>query len=177
MAVEEFSIQSTHSTISFLARHLLVSKVRGQFSKWTGKLALDLDDPGQSAVTAEIDVASLDTQAGDRDAQLRSADFFDVENYPTATFRSTRFEKVSGSRYRVHGDLAIRGVSKPVVLAAEYKGRSKNAWGESVVAFVASTTINRMDWGLTWSKSLETGGVLVGEKVGIEVELKASAAG
>lgn len=176
MAVQEFAIDPAHSTISFLARHLVVSKVRGRFTKWTGKLALDLDDLSNSTVTAEIDIASVDTQAGDRDTQLRSADFFDVAKYPSATFRSTRFERVSADRYRVYGDLVIRGVSKPVVLDAEYTGQSKNPWGEQVVRFSASGTINRTDWGLAWNKSLEAGGVLVGDKIKIEVEIKASAA-
>lgn len=176
MAVQEFVIDPVHSTISFVARHLVVSKVRGRFAKWTGKLALDMDDLSKSTVTVDVDIASLDTQAGDRDTHLRSADFFDAAKFPSATFRSTQFERVSGDRYRVHGNLVIRGVSKPVVLDAEFNGQSKNPWGDKVVGFSASGSINRTDWGLAWNKSLETGGVLVGEKIKIEVELEASAA-
>jgi len=176
MATQTYTVDPSHSDIGFSVRHLVVSRVRGHFAQWTAQLELDTDDLSKSSVSVEVDVASIDTKSADRDTHLRSADFFDVENHPKATFRSTRFEPVGGSNYRIHGDLTLRGVTRPVVLDTEFNGQSTSPWGQQVVGFSASTELNRNDFGLNWNKALETGGVLVGENIKIDIELEASKA-
>lgn len=176
MATQTYNLDPAHSTLAFTVRHLVVSKVHGRFPKWTAELDFDLEDLSQSRVSVEVDVASIDTQSADRDTHLRSADFFDVEKFPTATFRSTKFEKAGGDNYRIHGDFTLHGVTKPVVLDTEFNGQSTSPWGQQVIGFSATTELNRNDWGLTWNKALETGGVLVGEKIKLSIELEASKA-
>lgn len=176
MATQTYTVDPAHSDIGFSVRHLVVSKVRGHFARWTAQLSLDIEDLSQSSVSVEVDVASIDTKNADRDGHLRSADFFDVENHATATFRSTRFEPVGGSHYRIHGELTLRGVTKTVVLDTEFNGQSTSPWGQQVVGFSASAELNRNDFGLTWNKALETGGVLVGDTIKLDIELEASKA-
>lgn len=173
MKTNTWNLDTLHSNIAFSVRHLVFAKVRGRFATWSGTLALNESDLAQSKVSVSIDAASIDTGTGDRDKHLRSADFFDVETYPNISFTSTRIEAAGGDRYRVHGNLTIRDVTREVVLDAEYGGSAKDPWGNDRVAFTASTSIDRRDFGLKWNQALETGGVMVGERVDIELEVQA----
>jgi len=152
---------------------MVFAKVRGRFASWSGELKLDLDDLTRSSVTVDIDAKSIDTAVADRDTHLRSADFLDVERFPKLRFVSKRIESLGENRYRIHGDLTIRDVTREVALETEYAGTAKDPWGNQRAAFSASTSINRKDFGLTWNQALETGGVLVGEKVDIELDVEA----
>ena len=173
MPVSTWNIDPSHSAIAFSVRHMVVSKTRGRFLKWSGQIRFDPDEPAASSVEVTIDPASLDTAEPQRDAHLRSADFFDVEKFPTASFRSTKVEGLAGDRYRITGNLTLHGVTKAVVLDATYEGSGKDPWGGERAGFVASTSIDRRDFGLEWNKALETGGLLVGEKVELTLEVEA----
>jgi polyisoprenoid-binding protein YceI len=173
MTTNKWNIDAAHSGINFSIRHLVVAKVRGRFGKYSGSLELDAQDLTRSVVEATIDASSIDTGTAQRDDHLRSADFFDVEKYPELRFRSKRIEKVGDDRYRVSGDLTIRDVTREVALDVEYGGQAKDPWGNERVGFVAKTAIERKDFGLTWNQALEAGGVLVGERVDIELEVQA----
>jgi polyisoprenoid-binding protein YceI len=174
MATTPWNIDVTHSAVQFHVRHMIISKVHGRFAKWSGALQLDTADLTRSSVAVTIDAASIDTQVADRDAHLRSPDFLDVAAHPAITFTSKRVEK-AGAGYRVVGDLGIRGTVREVVLEAEFAGTGKDPWGNQRAGFSARTTIDRRDFGLTWNAALEAGGVLVGEKVEISIELEAVA--
>ncbi|HEX9242829.1 MAG TPA: YceI family protein [Anaeromyxobacter sp.] len=173
MANKSWQVDGTHSTVSLAVRHMVISKVRGRFSRWNAKLDLDTADLARSSVDVEIEAASIDTGVADRDAHLRSPDFLAAEKFPTLRYRSRRVEKVSGDRLRVVGDLTIRDVTREVVLDVEYGGQGKDPWGNQRVGFTASASLNRKDFGLTWNQALETGGVLVADKVDVELELEA----
>jgi len=173
VAASNWNIDPTHSAIHFAVRHMVVSKTRGRFARWNGKLVFDPKKPAASSVEVTIDPASIDTGDAQRDAHLRSPDFFDVEKFPTASFKSTRIEDAGRDRYRVTGDLTLRGVTRPVVLNATYEGTGKDPWGGERAGFSASVTVDRKDFGLEWNKALETGGLLVGEKVELTVEVEA----
>jgi len=173
MAVNVWNIDPSHSAIAFSVRHMVVSKTRGRFTKWSGQLRFDAENPSASSVEVTIDPASLDTADAQRDAHLRSADFFDVEKYPSASFRSRKVEVAAEDRYRVTGDLTVHGVTKPVVLDVNYEGSGKDPWGGERAGFLATTSIDRKDFGLEWNKALETGGLLVGEKVELTLEIEA----
>ena len=172
MATTKWNFDLSHSSLNFHVRHLMVSKVHGRFSKWDGALAIDDVDPSKSHVEVTIDVASIDTKEEKRDAHLKSADFFDVEKFPQLTFRSTKVKK-SDDGYEVTGDLTIHGVTKPVVLELEGGDVVKDPWGGTRTGFSGKTSINRKDFGLAWNVALETGGILVGEKVEITLEIEA----
>ena len=167
-----WDIDVGHSAIHFWVRHMVISKVHGRFARWSGALELDLADPTRSSVDVRIDAASIDTQVADRDAHLRSADFLDVANHPELTFRSTRIEK-AGEGYRVVGSLTLHGVTREVVLDAEFSGTGKDPWGNERAGFSARTVLDRKEYGLAWNAALETGGLLVGEKVEITLEVEA----
>jgi len=167
-----WDIDTSHSSIHFWVRHMVIAKVHGRFAKWSGAIQLDEKDPSRSSVEVRIDAASIDTQVADRDTHLRSADFLDVARYPHLTFRSTRIEKV-GQGYRVTGDLALHGVVRQVTLDAEFAGTGKDPWGNERAGFSAKAALDRQEFGLVWNAALEAGGVLVGEKVEIAVELEA----
>ena len=167
-----WNIDTSHSGVHFSVRHMVIAKVRGAFDEFSGTVELDEANPAASKVSVRIDAASIDTREEKRDAHLRSADFFDVENYPELTFTSTKVEKADDG-YRVTGDLTIRGVTKEVVLAAESLGAGKDPWGNDRIAFSATTAVNRKDFGLTWNQALETGGVLVGDKIEISLDVQA----
>ena len=167
-----WDIDVSHSAIHFYVRHMVISKVYGRFAKWAGTVRLDTQDPTRSSVEVAIDAASIDTQVADRDNHLRSADFLDVASYPQVTFRSKRIEK-AGQGYRVVGDLGLHGVVREVVLEAEFAGTGKDPWGNERAGFSAKTSLDRREFGLSWNAALETGGVLVGEKVEISIELEA----
>lgn len=173
MALETWEIDSSHSGIHFSVRHMVVAKVRGQFARWTGSFAAEDGDLGRASVNAVIDASSIDTGVTDRDTHLRSPDFLDVANHPDITFKSTRVDKQGDDALRVTGDLTIRGVTREVVLEVEYAGRTQDPWGNERAGFTAKTAIDRKDFGLTWNQLLEVGGVMVGDRVAIEIEVEA----
>jgi polyisoprenoid-binding protein YceI len=167
-----WNIDASHSTIGFAIRHMVFSKVRGRFLKVTGAIQLD-DDLATSSVDVAIDAASIDTGTAQRDAHLRSADFFDVERFPELRFRSTRVDDLGEGQLRVTGTLTIRDVSREVVLDVEPTGRGTDPWGNQRTGFAARTSIDRKDFGLAWNQLLEAGGVLVGDRVDIELDVEA----
>ncbi len=167
-----WEIDPAHTVISGVARHLMVTKVRGYFRNFSGRIQV-AERPEDSSVEVEIDASSIDTGTPDRDNHLRSADFLDVENHPKITFKSTRVEPGEGGRFKLHGDLTIRGVTRPVVLDAQYEGVSPDPWGGKRMGFTATTELQREDWGMTWNVALETGGVLVSKTVKVEIEVEA----
>lgn len=170
-----WNIDPTHSSISFSVRHMVFAKVRGAFDKWTGELRLN-EPLETSAVSVKIDASSINTNVEARDNHLRSADFFDVEKFPEITFESTRITPRGGDKFEILGALTIRGTSQNVVVEAELLGRGKDPFGKQRVAFIANARIDRRAFGLTWNQALETGGVLVGENIDVEVNLQAVAA-
>lgn len=173
MEAKEWNLDTAHSSINFSVRHMVFAKVRGRFGTWSGKLELDPQDLTRGSVEVEIDSASIDTGIADRDAHLRSADFLDVERFPKLRFKSTKVEKAGGDRYRVHGELTICDVTRAVVLETEYGGQGKDPWGNQRIAFAATTSLDRRDFGLRWNQVLEAGGVVVGERVDVEIEVEA----
>ena len=168
-------IDPTHSDIQFTARHMMISKARGHFRTFSGTIHID-EVPESSYVVATIEAASIDTGDEQRDRHLRSPDFLDADKFPTITFRSTKVEDLGEGKLRVSGDLTIHGVTRPVVLDTEYAGRAQDPWGNDRAGFAARAAVDRTDFGLRWNQALETGGVLVGNKVEIELELEAVAA-
>jgi len=173
MAQQNWQVDGAHSAVNLAVRHMVISKVRGHFKKWNARLALDMAELTKSSVEVDIEAASIDTGVSDRDTHLRSADFLDVQKYPTLTYRSRKVEVVSKDRLRVVGDLTIRGVTREVPLDVEVGGQGKDPWGNVRAGFSATASINRKDFGLTWNQALETGGVLVADRVDIEIELEA----
>ena len=173
MSVERWEIDSGHSGVHFSVRHMVVAKVRGRFSRWSGVLRAEDGDEARASVEVVIDASSIDTGVADRDAHLKSPDFLDVAHHPEITFRAGRSEKLAPERLRVVGDLTIRGVTRPVVLDVEYAGRTKDPWGHERAGFAARTSVDRKDFGLTWNQLLEAGGVMVGDRVDIEIEVEA----
>ena len=171
-----WKIDPNHTTVSFTARHMMITKVRGRFTEVEGTIETDDADPSAASVRVAIPTESIDTGVEDRDAHLRSGDFLDVENHPVMTFESTRvegFDTDAGTDFTVVGDLTIAGTTREVTLDATFEGGGQDPWGGERVAFSASTTIDRRDFGLTWNQALETGGVLVGHDVKIELEVQA----
>lgn len=152
---------------------MVISKVRGAFERFEGVIDFDEQDPSASRVSVRIDAGSIDTREPKRDEHLRSADFFDAVDHPDITFESKRVEKLKGDRYRVIGDLTIRGTTAEVELDAEYLGAGKDPWGNQRVAFSAHTSLSRKQFGLTWNQVLETGGVLVGDQIEIALDVQA----
>lgn len=166
-----YAIDPSHSTLGFTARHAMVTKVRGAFNDFEGSVQVDAEDPTRSTARVVIQATSIDTRNADRDAHLRSNDFFAMDEFPTLTFESTEIEKLSDETYRVTGDLTIRGTTKSVSIDFELSGVAEDPWGNTRLGFEGSTTVNRKDFGLTWNTPLATGGVLVGEKVNLEFDL------
>ena len=167
-----WDIDPTHSGVHFSVRHMVVAKVRGRFTAFGGTIAFDESAPERSSVDVRIETASVDTGVPQRDGHLRSPDFFDVENFPAITFQSRRVEKTAEG-FRVTGELTVRDTTRQVVLPVEYAGRTRDPWGGERAGFSARLTIDRKDFGLTWNQLLETGGVAVGDKVEIELEVEA----
>lgn len=172
-ATGTYGIDATHSRIGFVARHAMVTKVRGSFNEFEGSGHFDSDNPERSELHLTIQAASIDTRNEDRDAHLRSNDFFDMETYPTITFTSTAVEAKGDDHYAVTGDLVIKGVSKPVTVDFEYMGTAVDPFGNHRLGLEGSTTINRKDWGVNWNAALEAGGVLVSDKITLELEVSA----
>jgi polyisoprenoid-binding protein YceI len=174
-AAGEYAIDPTHSSVEFIGRHLMITKVRGRFPEVSGTITID-EVPERSHVEVEIDVASVDTGNAQRDDHLRSPDFFHAEKHPTITFRSTKVEPGRSGRWAVTGDLTVRDVTRPVTLDVNFEGANASPIGDQRIAFSAGTEVDREDWGLTWNVALETGGVLVGKKVRLELNVQAVAA-
>jgi polyisoprenoid-binding protein YceI len=166
-----WNIDASHSTIGFVARHLMISKVRGNFASFSGTITVG-EDITSSKVEASVDLSSVNTGDENRDGHLKSADFFDLENSKTMTFVSTEFA-VKGTSGTMTGDLTIRGVTKPVTLNVDFEGTGTDPWGNTKAGFSATGEINRKEWGIEWNAPLEAGGVLVGEKVKLELDIQA----
>lgn len=174
MARETFNVDTVHSEVGFSVKHMMISKAKGTFDDFDAVIETDPENLTDSKIEVNIDVSSINTRNNDRDDHLRSADFFDVENHPKATFVATDVKKKSESNYDVTGDLTMIGTTKPVTLDVVYKGQSKDPMsGNTVAGFSGETTINRKDFGLTWNAALETGGVLVSDEVKITFEIEA----
>jgi polyisoprenoid-binding protein YceI len=167
----EWELDASHTTVQFNVKHMMVTNVHGQFQKASGTVSLDERDPTHSTIEVTIDPASVDTREPKRDAHLRSPDFFDVAKYPTITFKSTRVEKADGGRLKATGDLTLHGVTKAVTLLVEpISAAVKNPWGMLVRGVSASGKLSRKDFGLTWNKALDAGGVLVGDEVQLQID-------
>ncbi|MFM2073553.1 MAG: hypothetical protein RLZZ623_3817 [Actinomycetota bacterium] len=166
-----WNVDPAHSSIGFVARHLMVTKVRGRFTDFSGTVTI-AEDPLQSKVDATVQLASVSTGDEARDGHLRSADFFDAEVFPTMTLTTTAL-RPAGSDFQLDGELTIKGVTKPVTFQLEFEGVATDPWGNTKAGFTAETEINRKDWGLSWNVALETGGVLVGEKIKIQLDIQA----
>ena len=168
-----WDLDPAHTRLGFAARHAMVATVRGSFGVFSGVLQLDHADPTRSTAEVRIDAASLTTGNEQRDTHLRSADFLDVEKYPEIVFRSSRAEVVDEDTYKLHGDLTIRDQTHPVTLELDFQGSSPDPFGNQRAGFEGRTTINRKDWGLTWNVAIEGGGILVGDKVKLELDVSA----
>jgi polyisoprenoid-binding protein YceI len=166
-----YTIDPTHTTVEFIVRHLMITKVRGRFGGLSGIIELGAEGDIPVSIQATIDATSIDSRETERDAHLRSAEFLEVEKYPTLEFASTHIEGVPDD-FTIHGELTIHGVKRDVVLKAEFEGRSPDPWGGQRIGYTASTTINRKDFGLVWNAALETGGVVVGDEVRIELDVQ-----
>jgi polyisoprenoid-binding protein YceI len=171
-AAESWSIDASHSTVGFSVRHMMVTNVKGSFGKFTAKVDGSPADPVAAKISATIEVASVDTRDVKRDEHLRAPDFFDAAKFPEMTFASTKVEKTSATTAKMTGNLTLRGVTKPVVLDVEYTSALKNPWGKTVVGASATGKINRKDFGVNWSKSLDGGGLVVGDEVTIQLDLQ-----
>jgi polyisoprenoid-binding protein YceI len=169
----DYTVDTAHSRLGFAARHAMVTKVRGQFKEFEGTAHLDFADPSKSSAEVSIKTASVDTGHEQRDAHLRTNDFFDAPTYPEMTFRSTSVEKVDDEHYKLTGDLTIKETTKPVTIDFDFTGTAVDPFGNVRVGFEGSTTINRRDWGVEWNAPLEAGGVLVSDKVTLEIEVSA----
>ncbi len=167
-----YAIDASHSNVDFTVRHLMISKVRGRFAAVAGTIELAPGSDLPKQVDVRIDADSIDTREAQRDAHLRSADFFDVEKYPELNFISTRVEGTP-DEFKLYGNLTIHGVTREVALVGEFGGRITDPWGGERVSFSAMTKINRKDFGLTWNQALETGGVVVSDEVNINLEVEA----
>lgn len=167
-----WKIDPAHSEINFSVRHMMISNVRGRFEKFDGTVEFDAENPENSSVEVEIDAASINTREEKRDNHLRSPDFLDVEQYPYMTFKSKLIEQTGEDSGRIIGDLTVRDQTHEVVLDVDYAGMAKSPWGTTSAGFSATTKINRKQWGLNWNQALETGGVLVGDELKINIELE-----
>lgn len=172
-ATGTYAIDPTHSRIGFVARHAMVTKVRGSFNEFAGAGFFDAEEPANSHLALTIQAASIDTRNDDRDAHLRSNDFFAMDTYPEIAFVSTAVTRSGADTYSVTGDLTIKGTTRPVTVDFEYSGTATDPFGNQRLGLEGSVVINRKDWGVTWNAPLETGGVLVGEKVTLEFEVSA----
>ncbi|MFE9554506.1 YceI family protein [Streptomyces sp. NPDC006692] len=168
-----YTIDPSHSSIGFTVRHAMVTNVRGSFADHEGVLTLDGANPAASAASIDVRIASVDTGIADRDDHLRSADFFDAEQFPLMSFRSTEAQELGGDKYRMIGDLTIKGVTRPLAIDLEFNGTATDPYGNQRIGFEGSAEILRSDWGLTWNAALETGGVVVSDKVKLTFDISA----
>ncbi|MFF3001747.1 YceI family protein [Kitasatospora sp. NPDC057940] len=169
----DWTIDTTHSEVAFSVRHAMVTNVKGRFTEYDGKLHLDGSTPGNSSADLVIKVSSIDTNQAQRDEHLRTGDFFAADTYPEIRFRSTSAERLRGDTYRMSGELTIKGTTRPVVLELEYTGSATDAYGAERVGFEGSAVLDRTEFGLTYNAALETGGVLIGEKVKLSFDISA----
>ncbi|MFF4212828.1 YceI family protein [Streptomyces sp. NPDC001796] len=169
----EYTLDPAHSTIGFVARHAMVTNVKGSFKDFTGTLHLDGSDPSKSTAAIDVKMDSIETGSADRDNHLKSSDFFKIDEHPTMTFRSTRAEALGGDDYRITGDLTILGTTKPISIDLEFNGAAKDPFGNERVGFEGKAEIVRSEWGLTWNAALETGGVLVSDKIKLVFDISA----
>ncbi|MFK0210738.1 YceI family protein [Streptomyces sp. NPDC090298] len=169
----DYTIDPAHSSIGFTVRHAMVTNVRGTFAEHEGTLKLDGSNPAASSASIDVRIASVDTGIGDRDGHLRGGDFFDAEQFPLMTFRSTGAEQLGGDKYRINGDLTIKDVTKPLAIDLEFNGAATDVYGNERVGFEGSAEILRSAWGLTWNAPLETGGVMVSDKVKLNFDISA----
>lgn len=172
MAPSTWKIDSSHSMVEFAVKHMMIATVKGRFGQIEGEVSVDSANLTQASFNITVDMSSIDTRDENRDAHLKSADFFDVEQYPTMTFRSKAVTKRDDDDLTLLGDLTMHGVTREVEFELTYEGQAKDPWGNERVGFSARTTINRKEFGLEWNAVLEAGGVMVGEKVKIEVHLE-----
>jgi polyisoprenoid-binding protein YceI len=170
---DTWQIDPAHTNVEFTVRHMMISNVKGQFQKTTGTITINGNDPASATIDATIDASSVDTRVERRDTHLKSPDFLDVAKYPTITFKSTKVEADGPGKFKVTGDLTLHGVTKPVVLDVESSGAPVKVMGALHAGASATTKINRSDFGLTWNKALETGGVVVGDEVAISIDVEA----
>jgi polyisoprenoid-binding protein YceI len=169
----DYSIDASHTTIGFVARHAMVTNVKGKFLDFSGSLHLDGTDPALSSASIDVKMESIDTGNADRDGHLKSADFFKTDEFPTMTFRSTGAEALGGDDYRITGDLSILGVTRPITIDLEFNGAAKDPFGNERVGFEGKAEILRSEFGLTWNAALETGGVLVSDKIKLNFDISA----
>lgn len=167
-----WQIDAAHSEVQFSVKHMMISTVRGRFNSFSGTVEADAQNPAASQVVVTIDAASINTGNEQRDGHLRSPDFLNAEQYPTLTFKSTRYEPEGDDEGKLYGELTIRDVTKPVVLDVEYSGQAKSPWGTTSAGFSATTKISRKEWNLNWNVALETGGWLVADEIKISIELE-----
>jgi len=173
--MKKWTVDAAHSEVGFSVKHMMISKVKGSFGSYDATVEANEEDLQGALIDFKIDVASINTNNADRDGHLRSADFFDAEQYPYITFKANDIVK-KGDEYELTGDLTIKGITRPATFEVEYGGKGTNPWGVEVVAFNAEGKVNRKDFGLTWNQALETGGVLVGEDIKISLDLQANPA-
>lgn len=169
----DFTVDNSHSSVGFVARHAMVTKVRGTFSDYTVNFSLDAENPENSSATVSIDTKSVTTGNDQRDDHLRNSDFFDIEHHPTIDFKSTAIKQTGDNSFDVTGNLEIKGISKELTIPFTYEGVVTDPWGNTRVGFEGRVEVNRTDWDLTWNSALEAGGVLVGEKVRLQFDLSA----
>ena len=169
----DYTIDPAHTTIEFVARHAMVTNVRGSFQDFSGSLHLAGQDPATSTATLDVTMASIDTGNADRDGHLKSADFFKIDEFPTMTFRSTKAESLGGEDYRITGDLSLLGVTRPITIDLEFNGVAKDPFGNERAGFEGKAELLRSEWGLTWNAALETGGVLISDKIKLNFDVSA----
>ncbi|MCI3933283.1 YceI family protein [Streptomyces sp. AN091965] len=169
----DYELDPAHSSIGFVARHAMVTNVKGSFLDFSGSLHLDGSDPAESTAAIDVTMDSIDTGNADRDGHLKSADFFKTEEFPQMTFRSTKAEALGGDDYRVTGDLTILGTTRPLTIDLEFNGAATDPFGNQRVGFEGKAELLRSEWGLTWNAALETGGVLVSDKIKLTFDISA----
>jgi polyisoprenoid-binding protein YceI len=173
--MKKWTVDAAHSEVGFSVKHMMISKVKGSFGSYDATVEANEENLQGALIDFKIDVASINTNNADRDAHLRSADFFDADQFPQITFKASDIVK-KGDEYELTGDLTMKGITRPATFEVEYGGKGTNPWGVEVVAFSAEGKVNRKDFGLTWNQALETGGVLVGEDIKISLDLQANPA-
>lgn len=176
MTISKWALDAGHSSVDFSVKHMMIANVKGTFKDFDATIEADPADLTTANIEFSVETASVDTRNNDRDAHLRSGDFFDVENHPKMTFKSTSITKNDDGEYDVTGDLTIKGTTKPQTFSVTFEGSGKDPWGNEKAGFSVEGSINRSDYGLTWNAALETGGVLVGDKVKISLDVQAARA-
>jgi len=174
MANAKWAVDPTHSSVDFTIRHMMIAKVKGTFHTFEANIEADPQDLTTANISFSVDIASIDTRNNDRDAHLRSGDFFDAEQHPKMTFQSTNIVSKGDGEYNVTGDLTIRGVSRPETFSVTFEGAGRDPWGNEKVGFSGTGSIKRSDFGLTYNAALETGGVLIGDEVKVSIEIEAA---